>query len=1002
MKLSKKYKILISTTATLVSVGTFATVATQHSNTETSNLLKESSTATNAASNSKATTGGVIATPTSYEANAGLQTISNNYGPILVTNSGKTFGNYDWYGNENWSITLSNDASGTYPNSGTKVIDWDYLDDKRYLYVLTDTQYMFCVDTNDGTVIANSPRTTSNIPTGTNRIAHIKTNDMLYVWNSNTAGTQQVYSVNRATLEAKKITGNALTSDYLVDVLSLDNNAGFNIAVSSTSAVSGPDAQVSSLKLSFIDNNMNVFTPSTGNGTMQETTVTFTSTKLSDLYIKAYYHDLSGQYIVFIGDQIYKVSLVTNAMEKSTFTKMTSNNITVNSINSAFKDGNKEIFFSGVDASDSNKKKIFSINADGNGFAQYYSLDSMSYMSTDVADTNTKIQIFPVKDANNNLLSGQIFVASAKMNLGGISNKSASGNNLFNSTAIKPTFANSSDLSSSIPSAVTFRNFTLYNTSTSLSANTMTFEADDRTGELNVTARLEKKAWYSSNSNATSISVVHASYKLKTASQATTWATQTQFDAIGGGYFKKLSPNQISSEDFDKYADQVLKIDSKLVNAANNLKRTFTLTDTTKDSQVTVMATVEYYDNYGNYITYDVSTMTYNIKANSSAQFAFQGQTTYVANDSKDVTTISALSAYKNYLPSLISESDLPNFISVQDGYPTSSVRRIINAQPNDQSGTLVINVVYVGISNTTKNDFTITYSGFPSTGTSIVKWQGDSLDDVIKEGTTTVDGVTTYTEKAQKAQEIKEAYNANGGVDGGKLIDITTISSYSNYGTLLSTDIQTTQVNLVYTSLLSNMGYQPTLTIQRTDLDNEYGVITITLDYRNSTGNTGVKLNTRLLQELGIVTGNDVGVISQKFSGFLPIGSTYGVTLKDASDEAVQSVVANNNVNSIIDNNELLNTLSIKGYDTDGSVNIQSYTWDGEKLVFTARAQSAKYETVNGIYNFTIDWAPKFASIRERNLIVATLVSIVGVAIVAGAISAYVLRKNKIRRLLK
>ena len=309
--------------------------------------------------------------------------------------------------------------------------------------------------------------------------------------------------------------------------------------------------------------------------------------------------------------------------------------------------------------------------------------------------------------------------------------------------------------------------------------------------------------------------------------------------------------------------------------------------------------------------------------------------------------------------------------------------------------------MVYIGIDPATDNNFSITYIGFPTFTSSKIKWVGTTISDLKQNETSKTDESTINQKLLDDIASMQKAYGEN-----TPIIDITTIPSYVNYGSLLSTDIATTQVNLVYTTLLSNMGFQPILTIERSDLDNEYGVITIKLDYRNSKGTNGELLTSSFFEKLGIVAENgsnkQVGVITQKFSGFLPIGSTYGVTLKDASSDAVKNVINNNNVDSIIPTVDLLSTLNIRGYNTDGTVDILNTSWNGEKLLFTVRAQSTRYSTVNGVFNFTLDWAPKFASIRERNLIIATVVSIVGVAIVAGAIAAYVMRKNKIRRLLK
>ena len=64
--------------------------------------------------------------------------------------------------------------------------------------------------------------------------------------------------------------------------------------------------------------------------------------------------------------------------------------------------------------------------------------------------------------------------------------------------------------------------------------------------------------------------------------------------------------------------------------------------------------------------------------------------------------------------------------------------------------------------------------------------------------------------------------------------------------------------------------------------------------------------------------------------------------------------------------------------------------------------AQSQTYNSVNGQYQFTIDWAPQFAAIRERNIILAASLTFVGIGVVSFGIGAYILRKNKMRRMLK
>ena len=137
------------------------------------------------------------------------------------------------------------------------------------------------------------------------------------------------------------------------------------------------------------------------------------------------------------------------------------------------------------------------------------------------------------------------------------------------------------------------------------------------------------------------------------------------------------------------------------------------------------------------------------------------------------------------------------------------------------------------------------------------------------------------------------------------------------------------------------------------------------------------------------------------EFIGFLPVSTRFGISLKSYNSSEVQNVVTNYSVESVVPYQELLRTLDYKGYH-DGEVSIIDIKWNGEKLDFMVSGKSAKYPSVTSTYNFAIDWAPKFASIRERNLILAASLTLVGIGVVAFGIGAYILRKNKIRRLLK
>lgn len=997
MKIRKKWKILSASVVGLMSVGLVVGSAYNLLSTSNNNKLLINNNSTNLNADATTTTG-VAPALTSYNAYSGLETITNRIGPMLISNNGQTFGNYDWYGNLNWSITLNNTNTGLYPGSGTKVVDWNYVSDKDYLYVITDTAYLFCIDSTTGDVIANLPQSQSGIPANSNKLATIALNTQLYVWNSNTT-SPQVCSVDRTTLKVTQtyqVSGD-LIGKYLLDILQFPNLPGFNIAITSSDA---PTSTISSVTAYFVTNSLSAFTPS-ATGTVPSQTITLSGiTSSQDLYMNLFYHTITNSYVLMVGNALYNIGLSTSAMEKSVFTPFNNGSITVQDITSGFVDGAGDIYY--TDAS----KKIYTVNPDGKSISQYYDLSNISYLASDIASNVT--QIFPVENSTGSLLQGQIYVATAKATFGGVSSKTAVGSAAFNSASVKPTIniANPTSFNNLIPSAVTYNNFTSSN-SDALTASSMQFTVDDKNGTLVVKASLTKAAWYSTSTTEKTTSIINANYQLQTAASATKWADQSTFATIGNGYFANKSPNQISTEDFDKYATQVLTISSSLESAvqSGSLQRTFVITQVGSDNTITVMATVSYVDQYGTFVTYSAGSMTYTVKSASATNFAFQGQTSYVAGQKLDVTSIPALANYKGFLPSLLSQDDLANFIAVEDGYPTSSQRRIISPQADDTNGTLTLNVVFIGISTSTQNNFSITYTGFPTFASSGIKWSGTNLGDLLANEQSKPED----TRNQALIDQINLMKNSSTGYgdEADSIIDITTIPSYVNYGSLLSTDVTTTQVNLVYSTLLSNMGFQPKLSIERSDMDNEFGVITVELNYNGVVGSNNESLTDSFLEQLGIVSTDDsgnqqIGVITQKFSGFLPIGSTYGVSLKDASSSEIQKVINDNNVDSVVPDADLLNTLNIKGYNTDGSVDILSTKWDGEKLIFEVRAQSAKYQSVNGLYTFTIDWAPKFASIRERNLIIAVVVSIVGVAIVAGAIAAYVMRRNKIRRLLK
>ena len=192
-------------------------------------------------------------------------------------------------------------------------------------------------------------------------------------------------------------------------------------------------------------------------------------------------------------------------------------------------------------------------------------------------------------------------------------------------------------------------------------------------------------------------------------------------------------------------------------------------------------------------------------------------------------------------------------------------------------------------------------------------------------------------------------------------------------------------------------MGYSPVAKVIHSDNATQYGFIQIELDYSQPSTQDRKKLPQSFYDKFGLKNGK----ITQVYIGFLPVSTRFGIALKSYNSPEVQNVVTNYNVESVVGYDDLLKTLDYRGY-LDGEIKIQDREWDGEKLNFTVSGKSVKYPSVVSTYNFTIDWAPKFASIRERNLILAASLTLVGIGVVAFGIGAYILRKNKIRRLLK
>ncbi len=304
----------------------------------------------------------------------------------------------------------------------------------------------------------------------------------------------------------------------------------------------------------------------------------------------------------------------------------------------------------------------------------------------------------------------------------------------------------------------------------------------------------------------------------------------------------------------------------------------------------------------------------------------------------------------------------------------------------------MTIQVHYNNLEVGTQSTFSITYTGLATENTNKINFAGEEVTEKP-----TLNGKPVFSDDSVKS--------------------ITSIPQYKDYDQKLATQVDESQLNFVFDSNLKKMGFQPQLKISKTkdgkldSKDAEYGSIKVELDYKESYSDMlGIKLPSTYWNKFGLKNG----VATQRYIGFLPIGETYGVRLKAYKSKEIQDIVNNNNVNATIDPKLLLGTLEVKGYNdptelTNGdkgnpyeNVDIVRFGWDGEDLLFTIHAQSSIYPTVNQTSNFKISWSPKFAAIRERNLIIASTTSIAGVGIVGGAIATYILRRGKIRKLLK
>ena len=132
--------------------------------------------------------------------------------------------------------------------------------------------------------------------------------------------------------------------------------------------------------------------------------------------------------------------------------------------------------------------------------------------------------------------------------------------------------------------------------------------------------------------------------------------------------------------------------------------------------------------------------------------------------------------------------------------------------------------VMYNGMNPAIPYKFTQTYNGFSTFTSAKINFKGEEEDDPIIRG---------IFEKTGENQSMKK---------------ITTIPEYIRFKDLVSNEINQDELGDVFSTGLTKMGITPKITIEKpTSLDNEYGSIVVTLDYKpekdNPTDPTKIKL---------------------------------------------------------------------------------------------------------------------------------------------------------------
>ncbi|MEG1820915.1 MAG: lipoprotein 17-related variable surface protein [Malacoplasma sp.] len=890
--------------------------------------------------------------------NRSLETISNKLGPIVVKE--KSIVNYDWYYNDYWTVDLTK-----YSNS-TTISDWEFLQDKDLLFVITDKAHLIKINTETGEVLANTSSTDSGIPTSTNKIGFISYDLELYAWNSYTQNGQ-VYALDRNILKVIPTTPTITQGAGLSILNSLRLDIGYNLAITTTSSLNSPTSTITNLGIYFYTDNFQKFTPTTSSGSIASVTSTITATKYTSIYSNLFYRESSQTYVLIINNKFYEINLNKQDMEKTTITEFNNasapnTNVTFTNINSAFITAGDMIYIK----SDSDSK-IYSIKPNAKTIDLFIDLaltTNNTEISTIAKDTSNKLQIYGVVSVDTSskstrFLEHAIFLSDPmSIIVGGVVNGAVAEK--FSDTKPNITIKNSATFYNSIPSSVTSNSFEAKNSDPLLGSNVF-LESDDIKGELVLKAILTKNVWYEERSNLKTTTIYNKVYKLIASPTKFVFANQTTFSSISSGYFNNRTPSQIDESDFNTFVNQILPTGAAPSGTFNNITKLFIITGRDDVAgTIKVKAIVSYENRYNNIISFIVPEVTYNVKKSGGASYLFE----FVADDSP------VISDFKKFLPSLIDTTnkiELEKFIKTENSYIPS--RRVLTLQPDDVAGTLKVSVYYNGLDPAIPSTFSFTFTGFVTEQSAKILFNGD---------------VVTNPDP-RLSPETK---------------NITTISGYGKYGDKLSSDIKISDLTLTYNIIsLANMNFSPLITIQPiSSVESELGALTLELDFsKQPPSSTGKILPSIYKDKFGLNNYK----ITQQYLGFLPIGATYGLGILSYRSEPIQNLFKTFPVGSDIPISDIKSTLDLKGFEpTDITVN--GYNWVGEKLEYSVTAHSKKYTSIKNTNTFQVDWSLFFAEERTKNLIIGVTVAVIGTVIIAGAIVFYILRKNKIRRLLK